>query len=251
MKKSIIISIIVVIILILFILFLLPKNNASNIEILEDYISTYKLCNSDKSYVIKRNNAYIHCIGEEGNIIKLSVDNGNVEKKIIEFDYTNTPNISQIHILVEDVDNDYIYLKSNVKNNDSIKDGEYVKCLFSTKVCEYYNKSEITTVENVSMSIASITPTGATIIIKDNNKPPYVYGSWYKIEKENNGEWFEVKTKTKDYYFNEIGYEVDKNGEVKFEINWDDLYGTLEPGIYRIVKEVESKYIWVSFGIDA
>ena len=37
--------------------------------------------------------------------------------------------------------------------------------------------------KNVSMSIFDISSTGATIIIKDTNVTPSLYGEWYKIEK--------------------------------------------------------------------
>ena len=106
-----------------------------------------------------------------------------------------------------------------------------------------------TNIENVSISISDISLTGATIIIKDTNKTPYTYGQWYKIEKEINGKWYEVKTVIKDYGFNEIGYLPDENNEVKFVINWEWLYGELPLGSYRILKQVNDKYISIQFGI--
>ena len=45
-----------------------------------------------------------------------------------------------------------------------------------------YNVNQ--SLSNVTITISNVTPTGATINIKDTNKEPYVYGEWYKIERK-------------------------------------------------------------------
>ena len=107
----------------------------------------------------------------------------------------------------------------------------------------------ITEVDNVSISILDITSKGATVKIKDTNKNPYVYGEWYKIEKNIDGKWYLLDVINKDYVFNEIGYLPDKNNEVKFYIDWSLLYGELSEGNYRVLKQVNNQYISVEFNI--
>ena len=116
---------------------------------------------------------------------------------------------------------------------------------------ETLNESEynITEVENVSTSITDISQTGATIIIKDTNVIKYTYGEWYKMEKEMDGVWYELPTKIKEYGFDSKGYNVDEKNEVKFDINWEWLYGKLPTGSYRIIKESHHKYIAIPFNI--
>ena len=115
------------------------------------------------------------------------------------------------------------------------------------------NKKEstynVTNIENIKISISDISTSGATIIIKDTNKIPYTYGEWYKIEKEENGKWYEVKTIIDNYGFNDIGYLVNENNEVKFVIDWEWLYGELPLGCYRILKQVNNQYISTEFCI--
>lgn len=111
------------------------------------------------------------------------------------------------------------------------------------------NVYAISEVENVSVSISNISLTGATIIIKDTNKDKYTYGEWYVLQKEENGKWYNLSTKVKQYGFNDIGYEVDKNNEVKFVIDWEWLYGELPQGSYRILKESHNKYISIPLNI--
>lgn len=130
----------------------------------------------------------------------------------------------------------------------------FLSCLITLVGCnkkEQYNESnyEITTIENVSIDIYDISLTGATLIIKDMNKEPYVYGEWYVLQKEENGKWYNLETIIDDYGFNEMGYLVDENNEVKFIINWEWLYGKLPQGCYRILKEVDHRYIAVDFCI--
>ena len=106
-----------------------------------------------------------------------------------------------------------------------------------------------TEVENVSTTISDISLTGATITIKDTNESKYTYEEWYVLEKEENGKWYNIPTKVKEYGFNSIGYEVDENNEVKFVIDWKWLYGELPQGSYRIIKKSHDKYISIPFNI--
>ncbi len=114
------------------------------------------------------------------------------------------------------------------------------------KEVNVYATSEV---ENVSATISDISLTGATITIKDRNSTKYTYGEWYVIQKEENGKWYNISTKVKEYGFNSIGYEVDENNEVKFVIDWEWLYGKLPQGSYRIIKESHNKYISIPFNI--
>ena len=64
---------------------------------------------------IKNNIIYIHCIGKIGNIDKYVINDFDIKYDTLKFNYKNTPNISQIHIGIDNVDDDYIYLYSPFK----------------------------------------------------------------------------------------------------------------------------------------
>ncbi len=106
-----------------------------------------------------------------------------------------------------------------------------------------------TQVENVTIQISDISPSGATLVITDTNPEPYLYGEWYKIQKLTDGQWQDVPHVIDNYAFTAIGYLPDENGEVKFTINWEWLYGTLPAGTYRIFKEVNQQEISIEFQI--
>ena len=118
--------------------------------------------------------------------------------------------------------------------------------------CSQETTYQSTEIPNVSIRILNVSPSGATIIIKDTNDKPFVYGEWYKIEKESNGKWYEVKTIIDDYGFEDIGYlikENSKNKELTLNVDWKWLYGELPTGQYRLLKQVDNKYISVEFDI--
>lgn len=106
-----------------------------------------------------------------------------------------------------------------------------------------------TQVENVTFQISAISPTGATLIITDTNPEPYLYGEWYKIQRLADGQWVDVPTVIDNYAFNLMGYIPDANGEVKFTINWEWLYGKLPSGEYRLWKQVGAKECYIEFSI--
>lgn len=116
--------------------------------------------------------------------------------------------------------------------------------------CAKESTFQPTEVENVSMSISDISPTGATVIIKDLNVKPYIYGEWYTIEKGKNGGWYEVDTIIDNYGFNDLGYIPDNNGEIKFTVDWEWLYGELPSGNYRLLKQVNLQYITAQFSVE-
>jgi len=111
------------------------------------------------------------------------------------------------------------------------------------------SKYNISNIDGVSVSISDISLTGATIKIKDSSDISYAYGQWYVIEKEIDGKWYQLSTKIDNYGFNDIGYNTDENDEVIFVIEWEWLYGPLNLGNYRIIKEAHNKYIAIPFSI--
>ena len=101
--------------------------------------------------------------------------------------------------------------------------------------------------QNIEIGIFDVTDVGATVIIKDTNKEPYVYGEWYCIEKKSGDRWIKIPTVISEYGFNELGYLVNDDGEVKFNVNWEWLYGKLPQGDYRILKEAGKDIISAEF----
>lgn len=110
-------------------------------------------------------------------------------------------------------------------------------------------EEKLNEVENVSIEIkeGTLTATSATIIIKDSSKEKKTFGEAYRIDRKVNNTWKELDTIVDEYAFNLIGYQVNKNKEFELKVEWENLYGELPAGQYRLVKEVEGKYFSVEF----
>lgn len=94
-------------------------------------------------------------------------------------------------------------------------------------------------VQEVSMTIKpdSVTSNGLTVVITDKSDPPHTFGEWYELKVMENGRWSDVPVVIDgDYGFNDIGLEPDDNGRLELAIDWQWLYGSLEPGTYKIIK---------------
>lgn len=96
----------------------------------------------------------------------------------------------------------------------------------------------------LTLSAENVTPSGMTIVFNQMNGKQtgeLQTGEWYALYKEEDGEWKEVLYAIEDGVnvgWHSIAYLIPKGGSYKMEINWEWLYGKLEPGKYRINKEV-------------
>lgn len=119
-------------------------------------------------------------------------------------------------------------------------------CLVTGCGKETYEQQSL---NNISINIKDITPTSATIVIKDTNESSYTYSEWYEIEKEVDSKWEKLEVNN-DMVFNDKGYKVDDNDTIEFDMNWEDYYGSLEPGNYRLIKRVDNNYLYTYFTIE-
>ena len=110
--------------------------NKDNYYILKN-IKNCDTIDEGSNLYVKNNVIYIHCIGKEGTIDKYSINDFDVNEENINFNFENTPNISKLHILIDKVDDNYIYLSSPFKVDNSVVDKPNVKCSFKDKKCDY------------------------------------------------------------------------------------------------------------------
>lgn len=113
------------------------------------------------------------------------------------------------------------------------------------------NAKRMNQVDGVSIKIkeGTLTNTGATIIITDTTDKNYSYGEPYRIDKKENGKWKEAPKVIDDAFFNQPAYQPDENNEIVREINWEWIYGELQPGTYRFVTDASDTSISVEFTI--
>lgn len=103
-----------------------------------------------------------------------------------------------------------------------------------------------------------------SLITSSGNYIAVFTGDEYSVERYEGGEWKEVQNKTDGWQWLTEDSEMNGHAEFKFDINWKELYGTLENGRYRVKKKLYSneyfdkpytsfthvKYYYAYFDID-
>ncbi len=91
----------------------------------------------------------------------------------------------------------------------------------------------------------NVTANGMTLKIEQFGGNPdgqLQTGEWFKLEKTVDDNWTPVETNPLiDYAWNDVAYEIKRNDVTELQVEWKWLYGELEPGFYRLTKEIVFK----------
>lgn len=104
------------------------------------------------------------------------------------------------------------------------------------------NKSDIKISQNdVIMTIkeGTLTNKSATLVLTNNSDKNFQYGTPYEIEIKKDGEWHKINVEL-DFDMPAFPLSARENKEI--EINWENGYGKLEKGTYRIIKGIDYEY---------
>jgi len=156
-----------------------------------------------------------------------------------------TPNSESINF--DDTDNASDRTSDKAEDADELKPTKY---------------EVVNNLEGVNMSIkeGTISPTGLTLVLKNDSESQCIYGEFFILEKKLNEKWYEVPVIIEgDYGFRSIGYELSPGDSKEWKVDWNWLYGSLDKGEYRIVKDIldfrgtgdyDTYYLAVEFTID-
>ena len=104
------------------------------------------------------------------------------------------------------------------------------------------NKSNIKISQNdVTMTIkeGTLTNRSATIVLTNNSDKNFQYGNPYEIEIKKDGEWHKINI---ELYFDMPAFQLSAKESKEIELNWENGYGKLANGTYRIIKEIDYEY---------
>ena len=100
-------------------------------------------------------------------------------------------------------------------------------------------ESNIEIVEKgVSLTVKenTLTETGATLILKNDSDVDVQYGNPYEMEIKKDGEWHKINV---ELNFTLPAFILKSKETKEFELNWENGYGKLASGDYRIIKSVD------------
>jgi len=95
--------------------------------------------------------------------------------------------------------------------------------------------------DGVTMSVkkGTASSTKLTVAFKNNSKSKCIYGEYFWLEKKINGRWYQVPVAIDgNYGFNDGGYLLASGDDGEWAVDWNWLYGSLDTGEYRIVKNI-------------
>ncbi len=104
------------------------------------------------------------------------------------------------------------------------------------------NKSDINVSQNdVIMTIkeGTLTNKSATLVLTNNSDKNFQYGNPYEIEINKDGEWHKINV---ELYFTLPIFELSAKESKEIELDWENSYGKLAKGTYRIIKEIDYEY---------
>ena len=104
------------------------------------------------------------------------------------------------------------------------------------------NKSDIKISQNdVIMTIkeGTLTNKSATLILTNNSDKNFQYGNPYEIEIKKDGEWHKINV---ELSFTLPAFHLLPKESKEIELNWENEYGKLSKGTYRIIKGINYEY---------
>lgn len=160
------------------------------------------------------------------------------------------------HRVIEEIEpNDIVYLDfdfSDRQNQEKFKGNEAkieTDLLIVVKERSSIEKdnweptmyNDVNTFDEVTMMVkeGTVSSTELTVRLQNNSDKEVLYGEGFALEKKIDEQWVQVPDVLNgNYGFNDIGYTLASSDMKEWTVDWEWLYGSLDPGEYRFVKEV-------------
>ena len=104
------------------------------------------------------------------------------------------------------------------------------------------SKSNIKISQNdVTMTIkeGTLTNKSATLVLTNNSDKNFEYGTPYEIEVKKDGEWHKINV---ELNFDMPAFPLSSEESKEIELDWENGYGKLAEGTYRIIKVINYEY---------
>ena len=104
------------------------------------------------------------------------------------------------------------------------------------------NKSDIKISQNdVTMTIkeGTLTNKSVTLVLTNNSDKNFQYGNTYEIEIKKDGEWHKINV---ELNFDMPAFPLSSKESKEIELDWENGYGKLAKGTYRIIKGINYEY---------
>ena len=104
------------------------------------------------------------------------------------------------------------------------------------------DKSDIKVSQNdviMTIKAGTLTNKSATLVLTNYSDKNFQYGNPYEIEIKKDGEWHKINVKLN---FDMPAFPLSSKESKEIELDWENEYGKLAEGTYRIIKEIDYEY---------
>ena len=104
------------------------------------------------------------------------------------------------------------------------------------------DKSDIKVSQNdviMTIKAGTLTNKSATLVLTNNSDKNFQYGNTYEIEIKKDGEWHKINV---ELYFDMPAFPLSSKESKEIELDWENGYGKLAKGTYRIIKGIDYEY---------
>ena len=104
------------------------------------------------------------------------------------------------------------------------------------------DKSDIKVSQNdviMTIKAGTLTNKSATLVLTNYSDKNFQYGNPYEIEIKKDGEWHKINVKLN---FDMPAFPLSSKESKEIELDWENGYGKLTEGTYRIIKEIDYEY---------
>ncbi len=107
-------------------------------------------------------------------------------------------------------------------------------------IIDVTNNNRVTNSNSVTMEIKEdlFSPIGATLVFQNDSNKQMMFNEAYILETKVDNIWYEIPVLVDKSFSRKGGYELALGQSKEFEVDWQDLYGELKPGAYRIIKDL-------------
>ena len=104
------------------------------------------------------------------------------------------------------------------------------------------DKSDIKISQNdviMTIKAGTLTNKSATLVLTNYSDKNFQYGNPYEIEIKKDGEWHKINVKLN---FDMPAFPLSSKESKEIELDWENGYGKLTEGTYRIIKGINYEY---------
>ena len=97
---------------------------------------------------------------------------------------------------------------------------------------------EVNTLDSVTMAVNGVSADGAAYTIRNGGEEDLTFGMDFGVQAEKNGVWYDIEHEPMSVIA--IAAVLEAGAEGTYTCSWENGYGALSAGHYRIVKSVSA-----------